>query len=214
MKLSSFVIAVAATVMLASCASKTIEKTDNGVSVLITQDAIAHMVTLSVYGQDILGASTSGNMLQIRQPDFLPSGAEGTPFDTRITDTEVAVTTSMAGISVNRQTSEITFTDSLGNVLLTVVPGEINPNDVERAIKNELGTYKIIFSQADTVMPDSVDNAGTIKDLPLPLDSVAGTKIVTDGYNILWQNSFNGSKEQFFIVFGEQVNRFGSLIPD
>lgn len=197
---------------MASCGSNSIEKTARGLVVNIDQEAIASKVELTVYDVCILGVSTTGTDKFMSSPSFLSgTGSDGTPFDTHISESSASVTTDVAGVSVNRLTSELTFTDSVGNVLLTLIPGEVYSNNIERAIDGEAGAFQLIYTQADAVVPDTVSHVGAIEDLPLPLHVATSRKIATDGYNILWKSSADGSQEQVFIVFGEQVNLFGTL---
>lgn len=200
MKLNLPILAAFAACLLGSCSgNEGIRNTDTGIIVEVGPDGRESQINVDVIDEKIIRlTAVSPSAMKVEKDDTGKAEAGGTPFNTTITPTTAGLDTRLEGVLVNRETSEISFLDSLGNTLLTVMPLNINPTKTEGS-NLQPGEFKLIFSQNDVISVSTDPDSDP--------DTVAPF-IATDGYNILWRVTQNGSKEEYYLIFGEEINYY------
>ena len=191
MRIAFWLAAIA--VMMASCmGSDGVEKTTNGAIIEMPEDMPTRQVKINVFSDKVIGVKA---LMDVDADDArsweLPEVA-GTPFTLDVEDSMAELTTLIEGIRVNRATSEISFVDSVGTVLLNIMPGAVAHSELERVSHD--GDFRLIFSQHDSLV---VNDSTVVPKIP---------RIATDGYNILWRANPSSPTEEYYLVFGEAVN--------
>lgn len=195
MKLLTALITLIMSVLCVACSDKGITKTDNGLLVAIRSESPIRLVGLYVVDEKTIAVTAT--RLEHLSPQTSESMAIRTPFNTITGNDDAIIATQFVGIKVNRATPEISFLDSIGNILLTLLPGRVAAGNIDCAA-TESENYHLIFSQADSVITAFTS------------DSVSADNAVvaTAGYNVLWRPAADGLCEEYFLVYGEQINNY------
>lgn len=195
MKSYPIVLAVSVLILSGSCSRNGgVKETDNGVNVEIGPYGAARKVGIKVVDEKTI--KISAFFSSVPEADENEKESDGIPFDLTVTETSAEIQTLTEGVKINKGTAEISFLDSLGNTLLDIIPHSMNVHSPE--LRNSMPEdFKIIFSQNDVL--SVVSTPSTESDDTVPF-------IATDGYNILWRTLRDGSMEEYYLIYGEDIN--------
>lgn len=185
---------------LAGCASDSVIKTKDGITVRMTQDSPndARLIRLSVMSDKIIRVSATPDGKFIDDPSLVVIPRENdVNFDIIETDSTVAVSTRYVTASVNRSTGQVVFRDSVGKVIVAEDPSgrTFNPIEIEGKKAYSVGQTFLSVNDREAIyglgqhQADEFNYKGKNEELFQYNTKVSVPFIIsTDGYGILWDS--------------------------